>query len=61
LSNGEKTKGNKMKFLKNDLGGNEVRLRRPKFPFIWRLRPMTNVVMLLDMGHTLRGEHAQEG
>jgi hypothetical protein len=23
-------------------------------------RPKTNAVMLLDMGHTLRGEHAQE-
>jgi hypothetical protein len=24
-------------------------------------RPKTNVVLLLDMGHTLRGEHAWEG
>jgi hypothetical protein len=42
----------------------EVRLRRPKItfsPLYGDYRPKTNVVILLDMGHTLRGAHAQEG
>jgi hypothetical protein len=30
------------------------------FPSYADYRPKTNAVMLLDMGHTLRGEHAQE-
>jgi hypothetical protein len=30
-----------------------------KFPLICRL-PKTNAVILLDMGHTLREEHARE-
>jgi hypothetical protein len=33
-----------------------ARLRRPKIDF----RPKKNAVILLDMGHTLRGEHIQE-
>jgi hypothetical protein len=40
-----------------------VRLRRPKIawsPSYADYRPKTNAVILLDMGHTLMGEHAQE-
>jgi hypothetical protein len=40
-----------------------VRLRRPKIicsPSYVDFRPKTNTVTLLDMGHTLRGEHIQE-
>jgi hypothetical protein len=40
-----------------------ARLRRPKiayFPSYVDYRPKTNTLILLDMGHTLRGEHAQE-
>jgi hypothetical protein len=36
----------------------------PKFtcsPSYVDFRPKTNAVILFDMGHTLRGEHAQEG
>jgi hypothetical protein len=39
------------------------KLRRPKIicsPSFGDFRPKTNAVMLLDMGHTLRGEHIQE-
>jgi hypothetical protein len=40
-----------------------ARLRRPKItyspPQVY-YTPKTNVVILLDMGHTLRGEHVQE-
>jgi hypothetical protein len=38
-------------------------LRRPKIacsPSYADDRPKTNVVILLDMSHTLRGEHTQE-
>jgi hypothetical protein len=38
-------------------------LRRPKFtcsPSYADYRPKTNAVILLDMGHTLRGEHTWE-
>jgi hypothetical protein len=41
----------------------EVRLRRPKIacsPSYADYRPKTNAVILLDMGHTLRGECARE-
>jgi hypothetical protein len=37
-----------------------ARLRRPKIacsPSYADYRPKTNAVILLDMGHTLRGEH----
>jgi hypothetical protein len=40
-----------------------VRLRRSKIacsPLYVDYRPETNAVILLDMGHTLREEHAQE-
>jgi hypothetical protein len=40
-----------------------TRLRRPKiscFPSYVDYRPKTNAVILLDMGHTLRGECTQE-
>jgi hypothetical protein len=38
-------------------------LRKPKLassPSYEDYRPKTNAVILLDMGHTLRGEHAWE-
>jgi hypothetical protein len=41
----------------------EARPRRPKIacsPSYVDYRPKTNAVILLDMVHTLRGEHAQE-
>jgi hypothetical protein len=41
-----------------------VRLRRPKItcsPSYVDYRPKTNEAMLLDMGHTLRGECPREG
>jgi hypothetical protein len=37
-----------------------ARLKRPKIvcsPSYADFRPKTNAVVLLDMGHTLRGEH----
>jgi hypothetical protein len=40
-----------------------VRLRRPKItcsPSYLDYRPETNVVILLDMGHRLRGEYIRE-
>jgi hypothetical protein len=40
-----------------------ARLRGPKvicFPSYADFKPKTNAVILLDMGHTLRGEHKQE-
>jgi hypothetical protein len=40
-----------------------ARLRRPKIicsPSYADYRSKTNAVILLDMGHTLREEHAQE-
>jgi hypothetical protein len=40
-----------------------ARLRRPKItcsPSYADYRPKRNAVILLDMGHTLRGEYAQE-
>jgi hypothetical protein len=40
-----------------------VKLARPKFPCspsYVDYRPKTNALILLDMGHTLRGEHIQE-
>jgi hypothetical protein len=40
-----------------------ARLRRPKIacsPSFVDYRPKINAVILLDMGHTLRGEHAWE-
>jgi hypothetical protein len=40
-----------------------ARLRRPKIACSLSYadyRPKTNAVILLDMGHTLRGEHARE-
>jgi hypothetical protein len=42
----------------------EVRLRRLKIiysPSYMDYRPRTNAVILLDMGHTVRGDHAWEG
>jgi hypothetical protein len=30
------------------------------FPHMQTFRPKTNAVILLDMGHTLRGKHIQE-
>jgi hypothetical protein len=39
------------------------RLRRPKItypPTYVDYRPKTNAVILLDMGHTLRGEYTQK-
>jgi hypothetical protein len=41
----------------------EVRLRRPNIPCspsYSDYRPKTSAVILLDLGHTLRGGHAQE-
>jgi hypothetical protein len=38
--------------------------QRPKIPCspsYADYRPKTNAVILLDMGHTLRGDYAQEG
>jgi hypothetical protein len=40
-----------------------ARLRRPKVacpPSYVEYRPKINAVILLDMGHTLRGEHTRE-
>jgi hypothetical protein len=40
-----------------------ARLRRPKIlcpPSYVDYRPKTNAVILLDMGHTLKGEHIHE-
>jgi hypothetical protein len=40
-----------------------ARLRKPKItysPSYTDYRPKTNAVILLDMGHTLRGEYAWE-
>jgi hypothetical protein len=40
-----------------------ARLRKPKIacsPSYADYRPKTNAVMLLDLGHTLRGEHTRE-
>jgi hypothetical protein len=40
-----------------------AKLRRPKIacsPSYADFSSKTNAVILLDMGHTLRGEHAQE-
>jgi hypothetical protein len=40
-----------------------ARLRKPKIvcsPSYADFRPKTNAVILLDMGHMLRGEHIQE-
>jgi hypothetical protein len=40
-----------------------ARLRRPKiacFPSYAKFRSRANAAMLLDLGHTLRGEHIQE-
>jgi hypothetical protein len=40
-----------------------ARCRRPKlacFPSYIDYRPKTNAVILLDRGHTLRGEHVWE-
>jgi hypothetical protein len=40
-----------------------ARLRRPKIicsPSYVDYRPKTNAVMLLDLGHTHRGEHTRE-
>jgi hypothetical protein len=40
-----------------------ARLRRPKIVcslLYANFRPKANAVILLDMGHTLRGEHIQE-
>jgi hypothetical protein len=40
-----------------------VRLRKPKIvcsPSYEDFRPKKNAVILLDMGHTLSGEHVQE-
>jgi hypothetical protein len=34
----------------------KVRLRRPKI-----CRPKTSAAILLDTGHTLKGDHTQEG
>jgi hypothetical protein len=42
----------------------KVRLRRPKIarsPSCTDYRPKANAVILLGMGHTLRGDHAWEG
>jgi hypothetical protein len=42
---------------------NIVRFRRPNIPCSLSYvdyRPETNAVLLLDMGHTLRGESTQE-
>jgi hypothetical protein len=40
-----------------------VRLRRPKIacsPSYVDYKPKTNVVILVDMGHTVKGDHTQE-
>jgi hypothetical protein len=40
-----------------------ARLKKPKIicsPSYADFRPKTNAVILLDMGHMLRGEHPQE-
>jgi hypothetical protein len=42
---------------------NEVRLKRPKItcsPSYADYRPRTNAVIVLDMGHTLRGDSTPE-
>jgi hypothetical protein len=44
-------------------GEHHSELRRPKIicsPSYADYRPKINAVLLLDMGHTLRGEHIQE-
>jgi hypothetical protein len=41
-----------------------VRLRRPKiacFPSCGDYSPETNSLILLDVGHTLKGDHSWEG
>jgi hypothetical protein len=50
--------------LENIIISKLVRLRRPKIacsPSYADYRPKTNAVILLDRGHTLRGDHAWEG
>jgi hypothetical protein len=40
-----------------------ARLRRPKIvcsPSYANFRPIANAVILLDMGHTVRGEHIKD-
>jgi hypothetical protein len=54
-----------MKFCHFQVNGwnQRTRLRRPKIicsPSYVDCRPKTNAIILLDMGHTLRGEHKQE-
>jgi hypothetical protein len=49
--------------LKNIILAKLARLRRPKItcsPSYVDYRLKTNAVILLDMGHTLKGEHIQE-
>jgi hypothetical protein len=49
--------------LENIMLSKLARLRRPKiayFPSYADYRPKTNAVILLEMDHTLRGEHARE-
>jgi hypothetical protein len=49
--------------LKNIIFSEVTRLRRPKIacsPSSADFRPKTNAVILLDMGHTLRGEWEQK-
>jgi hypothetical protein len=35
--------------------------QKSRFPSYADYRPKTNEVILLNMGHTLRGDHAREG
>jgi hypothetical protein len=50
--------------LENIILSEVIRLRKPKIvcspSYAILFRPKTNAVILSDMGHTLRGEHAQE-
>jgi hypothetical protein len=49
--------------LENTILSKLARLRRPKIvcsPLSADYKPKTNAVMLLGMGHTLRGERARE-
>jgi hypothetical protein len=50
------------KWMELEIILNEVRLRRPKLtcsPSNVDYRLIINVVILLDMGHTLKGDHEQ--
>jgi hypothetical protein len=47
------------KIILNDISQAQ-KAKKSHSPSYANYRPKTNAVILLDMGHTLRGEHAQE-